>query len=241
MNSLVADITAKCTEGTVEGQEEVPASLYDAETAEGQTWYSIIKGDSNVGSGLSITDVNGITATFSSEITDWRTGGSNSDAREVDGVRLTGCYAQSDQTNGAPVIFTTTKAGTLTVFFGGGIATNKSINMTDSDGNGLTGSVLGSGEEIANGQKPSTEIPAWDGISYTLEADNAYSFFAGGTKWRLAGFRYTTNGTTAIPGITTRDYDGAVYDLTGRKVAPYNHSRLPKGIYLMNGKKVIVK
>lgn len=241
MNSLVADITAKCTEGTIEGQEEVPASLYDTTTEEGQNWYSIVAGDTNVGSGKSITDVNGITLTFSNEITDWRTGGSGSDAREVDGVKLTGRYAQSDATNGAPIILAPTVDGTLTIFFGGGIATNKSVNMSDNDGNGLTGTVLGSGEEIANGNKPSKDIPAWDAITYTLEAGKTYTFFAGGTKWRLAGFRYVTNGTTDIQTVTSHHFDGAVYDLTGRKVAPYYTPQLPKGIYLVNGKKVIIK
>ena len=240
MNSLVEDITNACATGTVEGQEEVPASQFDSNSAEGQTWYSLTKTDANVGSGLSITDVKGITATFSSEITDWRTGGSNSDAREVDGVQLTGAYAQSDQTNGAPVIFTTTEAGTLTIFFGGGIATNKSINMADSDGTGLTGIVLGSGEEIANGGHPSKEIPAWDAISYTLGANNTYTFFAGGTKWRLAGFRYITGGTNAIHAVNAQSFDGAMYDLTGRKVADRYTNQLPKGIYLLNGRKIIL-
>ena len=242
MNSLVADITAKCTEGTIEGQEEVPASLYDTTVSEGQTWYSIVTGDTNVGSGLSITDVKNITLTFSSEITDWKVGGSGSDAREVDGVQLTGRYAQSNATNGAPVILTPTAPGTLTIFFGGDVANNKSINMTDNNGNGLTGKVLGSGEEIANGDKPSVNIPAWDGIIYTLEAGKTYTFFAGGTKWRLAGFRYVTNGTTGIQNtMLPQNYDGAVYDLNGRKIAPYYTPNLPKGIYLINGKKIIIK
>lgn len=237
MNSLVADITEACAVGTIEGQEEVPASLYDTVMEEGQTWYSIVNGDTNVGSGLSITDVKNITLTFSSEITDWRIGGSGSDAQEVDGVKLTGRYAQSNAVNGAPVIFTTTAPGQLSIFFGGDIATNKSINMKDGAGNGLTGTVLSSGAQIADGSAPSPAISAWDAISYALDADQTYTFFAGGTKWRLAAFRFVSS-TTGIENIaTTPKTDGRIYNLQGLEVkAP-----MRGGIYIINGKKVLMQ
>lgn len=236
MNSLVEDITKACAAGTPEGGEEVPSSLYDAGSS---GYYVFEKNDSHIEIG-SITEIEGIVLTLSSDAT-WTSGGSGSSATTTDGVDLKGYYTAAT-TDGAPVTFTTTRAGTLTIFFGGALNTGKSINMTDEEGNGLTGIVLSSGEEIANGGKPSIEIPAWDGISYDLESGKTYTFFAGGTKWRLAGFRYVTNGTTGILSTTKiPKYDGAVYDLTGRKVAPYYTPQLPKGIYLINGKKIIVK
>ena len=63
-----------------------------------------------------------------------------------------------------------------------------------------------------------------------------------------AKVRYTINGApTAIEGIAAGEYaqDGAVYDLSGRRLSVSSassvHSVLPKGMYIVNGKKVIVK
>ena len=244
MNSLVADITEKCTEltkATVEGQEDVPMSMYDNYTPEARNYYSIVNADQNVGPGKTITDVPGITATFSSSAQDWIVKGSGSDKREVDGVQLTGKYAQSEATNGVPVVFATTDAGTLTIFIGGDIATSKKVFMTEGD-NSLNGTLLSTGEEVVSGQAPAKVISAWDGIVYTLEANKSYEFKATGTKWRLAGFRYVTS-SSGIHGVTVADgrAEGPVYDLSGRRVANRLGSRLPKGIYTVGGKKVVIR
>ena len=156
------------------------------------TSYAITTDDAHVKAGGVINEVGGITLTFSD--VEWKVGGSGSDAQEVDGVALTGKYATTSS-NGNPVTFTTTKAGTLTIFFGGGIATTKKVFMTEGE-NGLTGKVLSTDAEVASGTAPSTEISAWDGLVYTLEADKTYEFKATGTKWRLAGFRYIASTTT---------------------------------------------
>lgn len=238
MNSLVADITAKCTEGTVEGQEEVPVSKYDVVDPGGDTGntsYAIVDNDSHVGSGLTITEVGDITLTFSSEITDWKIGGSKSDAQEVDGVALTGKYAQSTATNGAPVIFTPTKNGTLTVFLGGDIATNKKIVMTE-DGEYINGKLLSTGEEVVSNANPAKVISAWDGIVYELKAGKTYEFKCTGTKWRLAGFRFVSS-TTGISTVKTiNQSDGVLYNMQGVRVA-----HPTKGVYIRNGKKVVIK
>ena len=243
MNSLVADITEAClANGTVEGLEEVPASWYETHTVnpsgpEGSTSYSIVNADPHVGAGLSITEVENITLTFSSEITDWKIGGSGSNACEVDGVNLTGKYAQSDDTNGAPIILEPTKAGTLTIFFGGDIATNKKLVMTDGT-NGLTATVLSTGATVASNTNPAAVISAWDGVKYDLEAGKTYEFKATGTKWRLAGFRYITEEVTGINAVrgNLQDNGNAVYTLQGVRV-----TNPQKGIYIQNGKKVVVR
>lgn len=200
---------------------------------EAATVYVIVKDDAHIGG--SITEVGGITVTFDPSVTDWRSGGSGNDAQEVDGVDLSGYYTQSNATNGAPINIETTQAGTLTIFFGGGVATNKSVNMTEGE-NGLTGKVLSTGAEIASGSKPDTAIDAWDGMVYTLEANKTYKFFVGGTKWRLAALRYIpgTTGITATKSVKAAA--ATTYNLTGQKVdASY------KGIVIKNGTKVVIK
>ena len=195
--------------------------------------YVFVKEDAHIGG--SITEVGGITVTFDPSVTDWRSGGTGSDARTVDDVDLTGYYTQSDKTNAAPINIQTTQAGTLTIFLGGGVATNKSVNMTEGE-NGLTGKVLSTGVEIASGSKPATAIEAWDGMVYTLEANKTYKFFVGGTKWRLAGFRYIPN-TAGIKDINRETItNNRYYDLQGRKV-----TNPTKGLYIVNGKTVVMK
>lgn len=201
----------------------------------GETVYVFVKDDAHIGG--SITEVSGIKVTFDPSITDWKSGGTGSSATTVDGVELTGFYAQSNAQNGAPIIIETTQSGTLTIFFGGSIGTSKSVNMTEGE-NGLTGKVLSSGAEIASGSKPAKEIAAWDALVYTLEANKTYKFFAGGTKWRLAAIRYVTTGsTTAIAGMeATKQHDGTLYNLQGQKVKTQT-----RGIYIQNGRKIYSK
>lgn len=197
----------------------------------GETVYVMQKDDAHIGG--SISEVGGIKLTFDPSVTDWRSGGSGSDAKEVDGVELSGYYTQSNATNKAPIILETTKPGTLTIFFGGGIS--KAINMTEGE-NGLTGKVLSSGASVENGAAPATAISAWDGICYDLEANKTYTFSCSGTKWRLAAFRYIP-GTTGIKAINDNVNDNDnFYNLQGvRMTSPQ------KGVYIQNGKKVVIK
>ena len=235
MNSLVADITAAQNDGgTVEGQDDVPQSLYDSSDDNKTTSYSIQNEDSNVGPGMSITSVNGITLTFDNA--DWTIGGSKSAATTVDGVDLTGKYATTTST-GNFVSFTTTASGELTIFLGGGIATNKKVEMVEGE-TGLTGYVLSTGAEIASGTNPAVAIDAYDGIKYKLESGKTYNFRATGTKWRLAGFRYITNESSGITSARYNDIksESPLYNLNGIEVT--NPS---KGIYIQDGKKIIVK
>jgi len=199
-----------------------------------ETVYVFVKEDAHIGG--SITEVGGITVTFDPNITDWTGGGSGSNARTVDGVDLTGYYTQSKDTNAAPIILQTTQAGTLTIFFGGAVSTSKKIYMTEGE-NGLTGKVLSTGTEIANGSNPSSEIAQWDGLVYSLEANKTYKFYITATKWRLAAIRYIPGEDTGIKGIATGQKDnGKVYNLQGQEV-----SETYKGVVIKNGKKVIAQ
>jgi hypothetical protein len=208
----------------------VPASAYDQQQGGGLTSYSIVSDDEHVGPGQSITDVDGITLTFSETITDWVVKGSGSDKKTVDGVELTGKYAQSSDTNGASIFLATTKAGTLTIFLGGSVATTKKIVMTDGEA-GLACKVLTTGDVVESNTNPAKEIAAWDGLVYDLEANKTYEFKITGTKWRMAGFRYVDN-PSAIAGLKTDRQQGATYTLQGIRVAAPQ-----KGVYIQNGKK----
>ena len=201
----------------------------------GETVYVMTKEDAHIGK--SITEISGITVTFDSSVTDWRSGGSGSDAKTVDGVELTGFYTQSDAINGAPINITTTQAGTLTIFLGGGVAVNKTVVMSEG-GNYINGKLVSTGEEVVSNQNPAKAINAWDGIIYELEANKTYQFKCGGTKWRLAAIRFVAS---SVPtGISTVQNGVAVsdvyYNLQGVRVA-----NPQKGVFIHNGKKVVIK
>lgn len=201
----------------------------------GETVYVMTKEDAHIGK--SINEISGITVTFDSSVTDWRSGGSGSDAKTVDGVKLTGFYTQSDAVNGAPINITTTQAGTLTIFLGGGVAVNKTVVMSEG-GNYINGKLVSTGEEVVSNQNPAKAINAWDGIIYELEANKTYQFKCGGTKWRLAAIRFIAS---SVPtGISTVQNGVAVsdvyYNLQGVRVA-----NPQKGVFIHNGKKVVIK
>jgi hypothetical protein len=44
-----------------------------------------------------------------------------------------------------------------------------------------------------------------------------------------------------VKSVTTRQQDHAIYDLMGHRMVGYDVSSLPRGIYIVNGKKVVVK
>lgn len=202
-------------------------------TASSETVYVFVKEDVHIGN--KITEVGGITVTFDPSVTDWRSGGTSSQAQTVDGVDLTGFYTQSDATNGAPIIIETTIPGTLTIFLGGGVATNKSVNMKEGE-NGLTATVLSSGAKIENGAKPEVAIDAWDALVYTLSANKTYQFFVGGTKWRLAAIRYIPD-YSGISAVDAVQQSNALrtYNLQGQEVM----SPTRRGLYIQNGRKYI--
>ena len=129
-----------------------------------------MKDDAHIGG--SITEVGGITVTFDSSVKDWQSKGKGDDATTTDGVDFTGYCAQSEAENGAPINIQTTQAGTLTIFFGRSIT--KAVSMKEGE-NGMTGTVLSTGAEVADNIAPNPAIDAWDGIVYELEANNISS------------------------------------------------------------------
>ncbi len=201
-----------------------------------ETAYVMTKDDAHIGN--SITEVGGITVTFDPKVTDWRSGGSGGDARTVDGIDLTGDYAQSSAVNAAPINIQTTQAGTLTIFLGGGVSTSKKVYLVEgTDSVKMTGKVLSTGTAIASGSYPSAEIKQWDAVVFDLEANKTYSFFITGTKWRLAAIRYVASGDTGIRTATPTTLSTPYYNLRGTRVA----YPTKKGIYIKNGKKIVVK
>ena len=78
--------------------------------------------------------------------------------------------------------------------------------------------------------------------SGTLQSGKAYLKVANGdvpTESRALGFVFDDEGTTTGISSTRNDMtnDKVVYDLQGRKI----NGQLPKGLYIVNGKKVVIK
>ncbi len=157
--------------------------------AQAQGDYSISKRDAYPKGGVAIKEVKNLEVTPDESINDWKLGGSSADETTVDGVDLTGKYITSAGTNGAPVNFVAKKAGKLTIFLGGAVATTKKIFMKEGD-NKIDGTVLSNGLPAVCGQHPAANIAAWDALVYNIEADKTYTFYISGAKWRLAGFKF---------------------------------------------------
>ena len=157
--------------------------------ASAQGEYSVTPKDTYLRGGKTIKSVKNIEITFDANITDWKLGGSKSDETTVDGVDLTGKYMTSAGTNGAPIQIATKKAGKLTIFLGGAVATTKKVFMKDGDTK-VSGKVLSTGAEQECGKNPVADIKAWDGLVYDVEADKTYTFYISGAKWRFAGFKF---------------------------------------------------
>ncbi len=158
-------------------------------SASAQGEYSLTTKDTFLRGGKSINKVKNIEVTFDASISDWKLGGSKNDATTVDGVELTGKYMTSAGTNGAPIQITAKKAGKLTIFLGGAVATTKKVFMKEGD-NKINGKVLSTGAEQECGKNPVADIKAWDALVYDIEADKTYTFYISGAKWRLAGFKF---------------------------------------------------
>jgi hypothetical protein len=151
--------------------------------------YSITPKDTWIRGGQSINKVKNIEVTFDANITDWKLGGSKNDETTVAGVDLTGKYMTSAGTNGAPIQIKAKKAGKLTIFLGGAVATTKKVFMKEGDTK-INGKVLSTGAEQECGKNPVADIKAWDGLVYDIEADKEYTFYISGAKWRFAGFKF---------------------------------------------------
>jgi len=157
-------------------------------SANAQGDYSVGK-KTTVAKGKVIKDVKGIEVTLDESISDWKLGGSGNDETTVAGVDLSGKYITSAGTNGAPIQIATKRAGKLTIFMGGPVATSKKVFMKEGN-NKVNGKVFSTGAEQECGKNPVAEVNPWDGFVYELEADKTYTFYVSGTKWRFAGFKF---------------------------------------------------
>ncbi len=95
-------------------------------------------------------------------------------------------------------------------------------------------------ESVANLQK----LTFKDGQMTVVRTDGTTSILTISTIKRL--FFSTTEGLTPIEDVKAEDIidvkKGEVYDLMGRKLnIDLNKGKLPKGIYIVSGKKVFVK
>ena len=91
------------------------------------------------------------------------------------------------------------------------------------------------GDEIMEGE---TVIAELDG-----DIDDAMIVDIDGNEIRLNVIKGNYDGTTTIEGVqTSYDINATVFDLQGRKVAErFDHNTLKPGIYIVNGKKVVIK
>lgn len=120
--------------------------------------------------------------------------------------------------NALEIDFTPTVRGKLSIIFAAAVAANKSINMSED----LKATLISDPTvEIANGANPPAEISTDDGIYYILEAGKTYTFYVGGTKWRLRSFSFTdeglpTGGDGPTPGPTgdTEKFEAVTFDGT---------------------------
>lgn len=77
--------------------------------------------------------------------------------------------------------------------------------------------------------------------TFRLPAETYYDFTTSGDEAISnpeINVTYTINGTSGVENIATDNGDKTVYDLFGRKM---NSSKLPAGIYIINGKKTFVR
>lgn len=86
----------------------------------------------------------------------------------------------------------------------------------------------------ADDHNSATEVAFRQYTGATIKGFRAYLPVASSLSVR--GMRFVDDTTTRIEGITTTQHQAEVYDLSGRRV-----TNVGKGIYILNGRKVIVK
>lgn len=258
MNSLVADITAKCTEltynggtvpvATVEGQEDVPESSIGKtddgdEGDESNAQYYIITATDIINPGTVITSIEGVTLTYPNvELSEIGTKGNYADsnfknyinAASDNGKFTPGSKAENGFT------FQTTKKGSITA----GIILNadKNLRLVGSDFYEITPtsynlpSASGGESQTLDADKK-VAAKAYGTITWSVENGGTYYLLAQGTKLGFYGFKFE-EATTGIEAVKSKGSaeDGYIYNLQGVRV-----SSPQKGIYIRNGKKFVIK
>jgi hypothetical protein len=256
MNSLVADITAKCTEltynggsvsvATVEGQEDVPESSIgktDDGGGESNAQYYIIAATDEITPGTVINSIEGVTLTYPNvTLSDIGTKGNYADshfknyinAKEDNGKFTAGSKAENGFT------FQTTKEGSITA----GIILNadKNLRLVGSDFYEITPTSYNlpsesGGESQTLDADKKVAAKAYGTITWSVKNGGTYYLLAQGTKLGFYGFKFEAN-TTGIEAVKSNGSaeDGYIYNLQGVRV-----SSPQKGIYIRNGKKFVIK
>lgn len=113
--------------------------------------------------------------------------------------------ARGDQ-NALEVDFTPSVRGKLSIVFAAAVATNKSFNMSDN----LVATLISDPTvTFESGANPAAEVATEDGVYYILEAGKTYTFYVGGTKWRMRSFSFTDEGLPAAEDPTPSEPTGA--------------------------------
>ena len=142
-----------------------------------------------------------------------------------------------DMEAGKPYLFLPSESQLSLTYYGSTI-----VNAPDSE-NGLIGSF--EGMDVAPGYYLlSNNKIVLCGANCNIAANHAYidmdavPLYTGGAGVKSLDIYYDDpDGISLIPD-TTPEGDGRIYDLSGRYIS---NSRLPKGIYIMNGRKMIIK
>ncbi len=142
-----------------------------------------------------------------------------------------------DMEAGKPYLFLPSESQLSLTYYGSTI-----VNAPDSE-NGLIGSF--EGMDVAPGYYLlSNNKIVLCGANCNIAANHAYidmdavPLYTGGAGVKSLDIYYDDpDGISLIPD-TTPEGDGRIYDLSGRYIG---NSRLPKGIYIMNGRKMVIK
>ena len=77
---------------------------------------------------------------------------------------------------------------------------------------------------------------------WELRANNNVAFYEANKERCEKALRLPLGGVvTGVEDVPTATTNGTVYDLSGRTMPKATGAPLPKGLYIVNGKKVVVK
>jgi len=176
-----------------------------------------------------------------------------SEIKVSDGKLTVGNYSTGDVVPAnTGVMVSSATAGEHSVTLSGetGTSVYGSENMLRPTGSGITAEAMATAAPgckyyrltMHNGTTLGYYWGAAEGAAFTLDANKAYLAVPTAVAARLTGFDMSDSETTGI-GATLNDRgeminDKPIYDLQGRRMA---NSQLKKGLYIVNGKKHIIK
>lgn len=176
-----------------------------------------------------------------------------SEIKVSDGKLTVGNYSTGDvvpANTGVMVSSATAGEHSVTISSEAGSSVYGSDNMLKPSGSTITAEAMATAAPgckyyrltMHNGTTLGYYWGAAEGAAFTLDANKAYLAVPTAVAARLTGFDMSDSETTGI-GATLNDRgeminDKPIYDLQGRRMA---NSQLKKGLYIVNGKKHIIK